>query len=454
MIEFNEAADKMGADTMRWLYASCKPEQNLRFGYHNGDETRRRFMIPLWNVYSFLVTYANLDGWRPDVHDRSETDNPANAQLDQWIVERLKETTLAMRRHLDGFDSQRATFSAESFLEDLSNWYVRRSRRRFWRGEMDVDKQAAYETLYFVLLQFTKLVAPFIPFTAEAIYQNLAFGDGHADDLTAAMLPKSVHHTLYPKYSAETLDQALLDKMALAITAASLGRAARGSADIKLRQPLAKVRINVGSEQQRADLMELTDVLQEEINVKAIEVVSEVGELVDYKILPNNRTLGPKFGKQFPAVRKALTALDAAAVARALQDDGTVSLQVGGETVVLTADDVLVQTEAKGELAVASDKGVTVAVDTHLTPELVQEGYARDLVRMLNNARKDAGFEISDRVRVTYSAEGDVADALVNFGELIRSETLAESLEPGSEGDFSTEVTVGDSAVTLNLSKV
>ena len=180
------------------------------------------------------------------------------------------------------------------------------------------DKQAAYETLYFVLMQFTKLVAPFIPFTAEAIYQNLAFGDGHADDLTAAMLPKSVHHTLYPKYSAETLDQALLDKMALAITAASLGRAARGSADIKLRQPLAKVRINVGSEQQRADLMELTDVLQEEINVKAIEVVSEVGELVDYKILPNNRELGPKFGKQFPAVRKALTALDAADVARSV----------------------------------------------------------------------------------------------------------------------------------------
>ncbi len=454
MIEFNEAADKMGADTMRWLYASCKPEQNLRFGYHNGDETRRRFLIPLWNVYSFLVTYANLDGWQPDVHDRSETDNPANAQLDQWIVERLKETTLAMRRHLDGFDAQRATVSAESFLDDLSNWYVRRSRRRFWRGEMDADKQAAYETLYLVLMQYIKLIAPFVPFTAEAIYQNLAFGDGHADDVTASMMPKSVHHCLYPAYSVDALDHALLDKMALAITAASLGRAARSSADIKLRQPLARVRINVGAEQQRIDLLELTDVLQEEINVKAIEIVSEVGELVDYKILPDNRALGPRFGRQFPAVRKALTSLDAAAVARTLQEDGALTLDLDGESVVLSAEEVLVQTEAKGDLAVASDKGVTVAVDTHLTPELVQEGYARDLVRMLNNARKDAGFEISDRVIVTYSAEGDVADALVNFNDLIRSETLADVLGPGSDGAFSAEVTVGGSTVVLNLSKV
>jgi len=243
--------------------------------------------------------------------------------------------------------------------------------------------------------------------------------------------------------------------MRLAITAASLGRSARSAADIKLRQPLAKARVNVGSQQERDDLMELSDVLKEEINVKEIEVVSEVGELVNYKLLPNNRVLGPKFGKLFPQVRAALMALDPAEAARTLQAGDPLALNVNGEMVTLTGDDVLVQTESRGGLAVASDKGVTVAVDTELTPELVQEGYARDLVRQLNNMRKDAGLEISDRIHVAFEADGEVAAALSGFADYVKQETLALSLTAGNmpDADYRETVSVGGRQVALALRK-
>jgi isoleucyl-tRNA synthetase len=271
-IEFNEAADQMGADTMRWLYASCKPEQNLRFGFTRGDETRRRFLIPLWNVYSFFVSYANLDGWTPDGERLAVAGSPiaANAQMDRWIVERLMETALAVRAALTVYDAEKATQLLEAYLDDLSNWYVRRSRRRFWKSEADADKNAAYATLYHELVEFIKLCAPFIPFVTEGMYQNLVRG-------VQPEAPLSVHHTLYPGGDGVELDQPLLAKMRLAITTASLGRAARSSEDIKLRQPLAKARVNVATQQEQEDLLELADVLAEEINVKEIEVVSEVG---------------------------------------------------------------------------------------------------------------------------------------------------------------------------------
>jgi isoleucyl-tRNA synthetase len=444
-IEFNEAADKMGADTMRWLYASCKPEQNLLFGFNKGDETRRQFLIPLWNVYAFFTTYATLDEWTPSDSNRYSV-NGEQSELDRWIVARLDETTLAVRAALDKYDAERACKALEAFLDDLSNWYVRRSRRRFWKSETDGDKTAAYATLYHVLVEYIKLLAPFIPFTTEAIYQNLV-RNVNPD------APLSVHHTLYPMADADKLDRALLNQMRLAITTASLGRSARSTADIKLRQPLAKARVNVGSQQERDDLLALAEVLQEEINVKEIEVVSEVGELVDYRLLPNNRVLGPRFGALFPQVRRVLDGLDAAEAARILQSGRPLQLEVDGQTVELSDEDVLIQTEARGGLAVASDKGVTVAVDTELTPALVQEGYARDLVRVVNTMRKEAGLEISDRIRLGYVADGDVAAALTNFADYMREETLATELVAGGVAGYEETAEIGDQSVQLSLQK-
>jgi isoleucyl-tRNA synthetase len=448
-IEFNDAAEKMGADTMRWLYASSKPEQNLPFGYHRGDETRRRFLIPLWNVYAFLVTYANADGWTPGGSYREHLSPVAgNAQLDRWIVARLDETTLDVHAALDVYDAERAAAALEQMLDDLSNWYVRRSRRRFWKSEADEDKAAAYATLYHVVVEFAKLLAPFVPFTTEAIYQNLVRGVDPA-------APASVHHAFYPQVDESALDHRLLDKMRLAINTAALGRSARGVVG-KLRQPLAKAKVFVGSQQERDDLRELADVLAEEINVKEIEIVSEVGELVSYKLMPNNRTLGPKLGSLFPAVRNALASLDPAAAAMTLQAGGMLDLQIDSQMISLGGDDLLVQTEPLGGLAVAGEKGVTVAVDPHLTPELVQEGFARDLVRVVNAMRKDAGFDISDRVELGVEASENVAAAVTRFADYVRQETLATRLSTGvlENPDFTKPAEVGDEKVTLTLRKV
>jgi isoleucyl-tRNA synthetase len=434
---------------MRWLFASCKPEQNLRFGYDQTDETRRRFLIPLWNVYSFLVTYARLDNWSPDKGgEKVASPQAAHAQLDQWILARLAETTAEVTAHLEVFASDKAAAALESYLDDLSNWYVRRSRRRFWKSEADADKTAAYHTLHEALFGFIKLLAPFIPFTAEAIYQNLV----RSVDLDS---PLSIHHCDWPVADKDALDQALLDKMRLAIDVASLGRSARSAADFKLRQPLAKVRVNVGSQQARKDLMELADVLSEEINVKEIEVVSEVGGLVNYKLMPNNRLLGPKFGKDFPKVRQALAQLDPSDAARKLHDDGELVVEVNGQEVSLDSEEVLVQTESRGGLAVASDKGITVAVDTTLTPALIQEGYARDLVRAVNTMRKEAGLDLDDRIALRYEADGDLAEALVAFGHYIQQETLATSLAAGgtAEADHRQSLNLEGHEVTLGLSK-
>lgn len=467
-IEFNEAANTMGADVMRWLYLSHRPEQNLLFGYNRGDETRRRFLIPLWNVYSFFVTYANLDGWTPGNREPEleigewtqslisnlQSPDPANAQLDQWIVERLNETILEATEAMEAFTSHKATAALEAFLDDASNWYVRRSRRRFWKSEADNDKAAAYATLYHVLVTLVRLLAPFIPFTTEAMYQNLVRN-------VTPEAPQSVHHTFWPTADAGALDRELLDKMRLAITVASLGRAARSTADIKLRQPLANARVNVGTQREKEAIIELRDVLAEEINVKEIEVVSEVGELVKYVILPNNRVLGPKYQADFPRVRQALLALDPAQAATTLQEEGKLTITVDGRDITLDQDEVLVQTESRGGLAVASDRGVTVAVNTELTPELVQEGYARDLVRTINNMRKEAGLEIEDRVHLRYQppANQDVAAALQRFGDYISQETLAlslEALEDGSKPSFDSyqeTVNVGDADFTIALTR-
>ena len=300
-----------------------------------------------------------------------------------------------------------------------------------------------------MIVKFIKLLAPFLPFVTEAMYQNLV----RAVDAGA---PLSVHHHFYPQADADALDHRLLDKMRLVIDAAALGRSARGSADVKLRQPLARARVFVGSEQQRADLQELAAVLAEEINVKTIEIVSEVGELVSYKLLPNNRSLGPKLGPLFPAVRATLAQLDPTEAATRLQSGAGLSLVVNGQTVELNGDDVLVQTESRGGLAVASGKGITVAVDPHLTPELLQEGFARDLVRAVNAMRKDAGLDISDRIELAYTADWDLATALVNFADYIRTETLATTLTPGDWDDalFRQRVTVGDTPVDLALRRV
>ena len=427
-IEFNEAADRMGVDTMRWLFCSHKPENDLLFGYGRGDETRRQFMIPLWNVYSFFVTYANLDGWEPE---ESATFDPAIPEgatpsssnlLDRWILAPINEIIPEVTHALENSDPFTATIRIEAFLDDLTNWYIRRSRRRFWKSEHDSDKNTAYATLYHVLVKFARLLAPFVPFVSEIMYQNLV-ASVNQDALG------SVHHTAWPEADPDTIDQGLLSQMSLARQVASVGLSARNSAGLKVRQPLSRALAYAGRKQSLDE--EFVSIVVDELNVKAFQFVSDPAELVDYRILPNNKLLGPRFGADFPKLRLALEAEDAAAIAANVQAGIPVTLEFNAEKVDLAPEELLVQTEPAEGLAVAADKQVTVAIDSLITPGLRGEGLAREVVRRVQAMRKEADFDIADRITTWYQADEDLVEVLSAWSDYIQSETLTTELVQG-----------------------
>jgi len=427
-IEFNDAADKMGVDTMRWLYCAHKPENDLLFGYHRAEEVRRRFIIPLWNVYSFFSNYASLDNWTPSA-DRFNPGLPEGSTpksdnlLDQWILARLNQVVAQITQNFTDSDAYTATMAFESLLDDLSNWYVRRSRRRFWKSEHDSDKNTAYATLWHFLVKMTRALAPVMPFVTEVMYQNLVRG----------VLPnayESVHHTDWPEADTSVINEKLLNQMDLARRVASLGLSARSNANLKVRQPLAKVSVHVS--QGKAELSpELIEIVADELNVKALEFVKNAGALVSYKVLPNNKLLGPKFGADFPKVVAALKSMDPAQVAARTAAGEDVTFELNGQTVALTGEEILVSTEAAENMAVAADKVVTVGIDTVVTPELKAEGLAREIVRRIQTQRKNADFNIEDRITTWYTASGEFEPIFVEWSDYIKSETLTTALSAG-----------------------
>ncbi len=426
-IEFNEAADKMGVDVMRWLYCSHKPENNLLFGYTRGDEVRRQFLIPLWNVYNFFVTYANLDGWTP-ARDGFDPGNPEGAlpesdnPLDRWILSRLNRLVARCTETMDHTDPYGATIAVETFLDDLTNWYVRRSRRRFWKSEQDADKKRAYATLYHVSVKLAMILAPFTPFVSEVIYQNLVTtsqADAHG----------SVHHCDWPKVEEAAIDEDLMQQMDLARRVASMGLSARSSAGIKLRQPLSRVLVHV-EDPGLAFPPDLVEIVKDELNVKSFELVEQAGELVKHELLPDNRILGPKFGGRFPKVKDALSAADIDEVLKRVSGGLPIYLEIEGDPVELSADEIIVRTSQAEGLAVAVERGLTIAVDTEISPELRQEGLAREIVRRIQAMRKEADFQIQDRIITYYSAAGDLADVFQLWSDYIQSETLSLRLDP------------------------
>ena len=450
-IEFNEAADRMGVDVMRWMYCAQKPENNLLFGYHRADDVRRRFLIPLWNVYSFFATYARLDGWAPDA-ERFDPNHPEGATpssenpLDRWILARLNQTVDQATRRLDDWDAFSATLAIESLIDDLTNWYVRRSRRRFWRSEQDSDKKMAYATLYHALVKVSRILAPLTPFVAEEIYQNLVtsqFDKAHF----------SVHHTLWPKADTQAVDEALVAEMGLARQIASLGLSARGNANLKVRQPLAKALVHSSETSRLPDF--LTDIIKDELNVKELEFVAQAGELVTFNLQPNNARLGPQFGPDFPKLRKVIEGQDAARAKATLDSGDVVSVKIGKETVELTAMDLKVTSHPAAGLAVAAEKGVTVGLDTSITPELKAEGLARELVRRIQDLRKKANFNIEDRINTYYMADEGLAAVFSDWGDYIKAETLSEQLTAGAapSGVFTEEQKVEGKKITLGVQK-
>ena len=451
-IEFNEAADKMGGDVMRWLFCEHKPENDLLFGYTGGDEVRRQYLIPLWNVYSFFITYAKIDGWTPEGGFQQQPGTPEGPTphsenlLDRWILGRLNQVISQVTEDLEASDIYNATQVIDSLLDDLTNWYVRRSRRRFWKSEQDTDKNAAYATLYHVLVKLVKTLAPFTPFVTETMYQNLV----------RSVYPEayeSIHHCEWPQADLTTVDEKLLEQMSLARHIASLGLSARSEANLKVRQPLSKVLVYAA----KATLSEeLIAIVVDELNVKSLEFIKDASTLIRYKVMPDNKILGPKFGARFPKVRAALEALDPTLAAVNVRDGLPVNLHVDGEIIELAPIEILVQTQPAPGLAVAADKLITVAIDTTLTPELRAEGLAREVVRRIQAMRKEAGFNIEDRIATYYQAEGDLANVMQDLINYISTETLTTHLvaDAPPAGAYVETYKIDGMALTVGVVKI
>ena len=420
-IEFNEAADKMGVDVMRWLYCTHKPEKDLLFGYHRADEVRRQFLLPLWNVYSFFVTYANIDGWEPGSGDEGEL-----SDLDRWILSRLAKTAIAVTERLEKYEPQNATAILADLLDDLSNWYLRRSRRRFWSkagldARADADKHAAYQTLYTVLTTMVKILAPFMPFVTEVIYQNLVLGVDES-------APDSVHLSDWPEGQADHIDEDLLEEMALVQRLVSLGHAARNQSQIKVRQPLAEAAFAVRNAREQDVVRAYEDIFCQELNVKAIRLLDTGSEVVQFSLKPLPKQLGQKYGPRFPAIRKSIMQLEPEAGAAILLAGNAIKIAVDGETLLIQQDEVEVVTEAREGFAASSEAGYIAALNTDLSAELIQEGLAREFVRRVQELRKRAELEVDDRIEVQMVVSEKLARAVDANRAYIMAETLAVTL--------------------------
>ncbi|HIQ08306.1 MAG TPA: isoleucine--tRNA ligase [Anaerolineaceae bacterium] len=416
-----------GADALRWyLYTAGPPGDNRRFSVNLVGEVVQNFLLTLWNVYAFFVTYANLDGWQPDPNRQ-----PAYSDLDRWLRSYLHTLVRDVTQALESYDALGATRPIETFVERLSNWYLRRSRRRFWRGASgdDEDKYAAYATLYEALVTLSHLIAPSMPFLAEELYQNLV----RSVNPEAA---ESVHLATWPEVDEEAIDEALNREMELVMRLASLGHAARAQAGIKVRQPLPAVAFAVGRAGEGEVVRKYADLLADELNVKEVRLLGSAGEALTYSLKPLPKQLGQKYKSLFPKIRQAILALEASEASQRLLAGQSIQVTVDGTTYDILPEEVEVIMEARTGMAVASEGAYLAALDTTITPELRREGLAREFVRRVQNLRKEAGLEVADRIRLTYQATPDLAEAVEAFREYIMGEVLAvemQAAEPPTE---------------------
>ncbi len=443
-IWFDEAAERMGADVMRWMYASQNIQQNLLFGWGPAEEVKRRLLV-LWNAYSFFVTYANLDKVNPRSY---ELPIDRRSLLDRWILARLHQVVGTANEELDRFNVAALTRDVERLIDDLSNWYIRRSRRRFWKSENDTDKAAAYKTLYEVLTTLATLIAPIMPFLAERMYQNLV----RSVDPSA---PESVHLLDYPEPDVSLIDEDLIASMGAAMRIVALGRAARNKAKVKVRQPLRELQIWSEDPSVSSAVQPLLDLIQDELNVKAVRFVEREDEIATYEVKPNGEVLAPKLGRLYDRVKDYLRSLDTTEIARKVRRHEPITVIVDGESLELEPEELIVELRAKPGYSAASEYGFAVAVDLTLTDELRREGIARELVRHIQQARKSAGLNIDDRIVLYIRGDTALKEAVEAAREYIATETLAVQLllEEPPTGAYTTTANVDGQKVTLALRK-
>ncbi|HEX2992008.1 MAG TPA: isoleucine--tRNA ligase [Anaerolineales bacterium] len=429
-----------GADAFRWyLYTATPPGQERRFSSELVGEVIRSFTLTLWNVYSFFVTYANLD--KPTL----TTAPIATGDLDRWLLSELNVLVRDVTAAYENYDVTNATRPIEAFVEKMSTWYLRRSRRRFWKSESDSDKQAAYSTLYTALVTVSKLLAPAMPFLADELYQNLV----RPVDESA---PESVHLVQWPEVLPEMIDESLNRDMALVMRLVSLGHSARQKANRKVRQPLAEAAFSVGNASERRAVEVYADLFMDELNVKQVRLLNASTEALSHSVKPLPKQLGQKYGNKFPAIQKAILAMNAEEASRPLLVGLPLRVQANGETFDVLPEEVEVKSLAREGFAVAEEGPYVAALVTELTPELVSEGLAREFVRRVQDLRKNADLDVADRIELFVDASPGLRSAIEAHREYITAETLAASLEftspPGdatlAEDGFDGEkVTVG-----------
>ena len=443
-IWFDDAAEKMGVDVMRWLYASQNPEHNLLFGYSHGDGIRKK-LIQFWNSYSFFATYAEVDGFDPSKTNIMDADLNI---MDKWIISKLHLFIKESNEALNGFSSEKMMKKFELFLDELSNWYIRRSRRRFWKSEDDSDKQAAYAVLYEVLTKTIKILAPVIPFVTENMYQNLVKN-------VDVSMPESVHLCDYPKSDESRIDLSLMDKVDALRRIIELGRSARNKASIKIRQPLAKLAFFIKDDNLFNFIMDQQQVVLDELNIKMIIRVDNETELIKYKVKPNLPLLGQKYGSELQTIKQKLNGIDENELLKQIRNKNKYKIELKDDEIYLGRDDLIFESESTEGYTSSGDDNFTVGLTTQLNKELIQEGIVRDIIRHVQTMRKNANFAVEDRIKIYSLVDGPVWEAISSFEKLFKNEVLAVDLIKESKtGEYSETFKIGDQNIQFGIERI
>ena len=433
--------DKQGSDAIRWFFfVNSAPWLPCRFDEEQVNETQRKFLGTLWNTYAFYVLYAEIDQFNPMDYKLEYDKLPA---IDKWVLSKLNTLVKEIRENLDNFRITEPARALNSFVDELSNWYVRRSRERFWAKGMEQDKINAYMTLYTVLVTLSKAAAPFVPYMTEEIYQNLVVNfDKNAEE--------SVHLTLFPECNEEMIDKDLEKNMDTVLEIVVNGRAARNSANIKNRQPIGVMYVKSGDV-----LPEMyVNIIADELNVKKVEFTTSTDGLTGYSMKPQLRTLGPKYGKLLPKIKEYLANADGSEIVPKLRNGEKFVFDIDGTEVELTESDVLVETVEKSGFVTESDARLAVVLDTNLTPELIEEGFVREIVSKVQTMRKEAGFEVVDRIRLGCKGNDKIAEILTRNEDSIKKDVLANEFVNGTLSGYEKQWSINGEDVTLSVEKL
>ena len=435
-----DALSTYGADAIRWyFYTNSAPWLPNRFHGKAVVEGQRKFMGTLWNTYAFYILYANIDEFNPTEHT---LDYSKLSIMDKWLLSRLNTLIDTVDGYLGDYAIPEAARALQSFVDDMSNWYVRRGRERFWAQGLEQDKINAYMTLYTALETVIKLAAPMIPFMAEDIYRNLVCSVNPS-------APESVHLCDYPVSNPAFVDKELEASMDEVLNIVVLGRAARNSANIKNRQPLGKIFVTAP----KALADEYREIIEDELNVKELEFVTDSSSYVSYSFKPQLKTLGPKYGKLLGAIREYLTSLDGSAAKQELDEKGTLTFTAGGTEISLAPEDLLIETVQREGFQAESGGGVTVVLDTNLTPELIEEGFVRELISKIQTMRKDAGFEVMDTIKIYVSGNDKIAAIFEANKASIAHDVLATAITAAQGGSYTKDWDINGEKVTLGVEK-